>query len=285
MARFWKLGTLAIGLLMLASSGAMAQQYQQRQEYPQYQQRQEYPQYQRQEYPRQAYRTQQPQAGQQPRTERTYSSSVDEYGRQRTGNNDHKIAVWMANCNRTEIKLGRYALNHAQESDTRQFADELVEDHESMLDKLHRFAPEAAGNENSTASSRNNGEGEDRRSRDSRYVRPWDDAAIARQISDRIARKARDELSEKEGSDFDLCFVGQQIAMHNNDLAKLEVMRQYASAELRPVIDEAIEIVDGHQEVAKDLMKDLQRQQQRGSERVSSRQRRDRDEDRDSERE
>jgi len=184
-----------------AATAALAQQYQ----------------------PRQGYR--QPQSGQpeygQPRTaSRSYSTTTNQYGQQ-GGNSDHKIALWLVSCNQAEIKLGKYAARHAESKDVRSFGEELAEDHQWLLEKLRRYAPEAGNGESSsnestssrgsdgeTASSRGN-EDNQNRSRQNQTGRTWNDAAVAQQISEQIVRRSRDELSEKEGNEFDRCFVGQ----------------------------------------------------------------------------
>lgn len=283
MGKFWS-GTLALGCLAMLVPFASGQQYQ-RQGYrtgqPQTQQRQ--PQY-----------RQQPQYGQQPQyrqqpqqrtAERTYSAATDEYGRPRAtiNNADRKIAVLLANCNKAEFKLAKYALNRAESSEVRSFADSLLQDHDLTINQLRRFAPEI-GSADSTGNGRGY-EGEQRRSGEGRMMRAWDDMTVAQQISDRLVRKARDELSEKEGWEFDHTFVGQQLVAHQQDIAKMEVYRQYASPELRQVIDEAIQIAEGHEQEARDLAMELGRGEQGDesaegrSARVSSRDRDDWDDD------
>lgn len=273
-------GWLFLSVLAWMTTVANAQQYPRQAYRPQQQTQQQYRTQQQYGTQQQRYGTQQQYRTQPGTAERTYSTSTDEYGRTQTMGADHKIALWMANCNKGEIRLGRYARDRAESSDVREFADSLVQDHDLILRELERFAPEVASD--SSDSSRNGNENSQRRQRDSRFVRAWDDATVSRQIADRIVRKARDELSEKEGIEFDRCFVTGQLVSHQQSLAQMEVLRQYASGELRQVIDEAIEIVEGHEEEARDLAKELKRQDDESDEsshRVSSRERYDRDED------
>ena len=273
MFRSSALALLPLVLLVAAASG---QQNQQRQQYRTNQTQQRRPA--ATQYGQQPQYTQQPQYSQQQQpqyrqqtqqrtTDRTYSATTDEYGRTRASGADHKIAILLANCNKAQIKLARYALDRAESSDVRSFADSLQQDHDLTLRQLRRFAPEVANTDSS--SSRGYGDQGQRRT-----VRAWDDATVAQQISDRLVRKARDELSEKEGEEFDHCFVGQQLVAHGQEIAKMEVYRQYASAELRQVIDEAIEIAEGHEQEARELANDIrgghsrdEREEYAGSER------------------
>jgi predicted outer membrane protein len=202
------------------------------------------------------------QPAQQPATDRAYGSATDEPGRPRANTADRKIALLMANCNKAEVKLARYALNRAESSEVRSFADSLQQDHDITLRQLRRFAPEIAGSD--SADITRGYEPEQRRSSDTRPARAWDDATVAQQISERLVRKARDELSEKDGWEFDHTFVGQQLVAHQQDIAKLEVYRQYASPELRQVIDESIQIAEGHEQEARELANELRRGSSRG---------------------
>jgi len=215
-------------------------------------------------------------ASQQRTTQRYYSATPgqnQQYGQATTS--DHKIAVMLINCNEAEIKLSRYAARHAESDEVRQFADQLVQDHQSMVERLHRFAPEVNTQEATASNDRSGGDEEgrdqqqdqqqDQQWQQNRGTRQWNDNMVAHQIGERIVRRSRDELSEKEGNEFDVCFVGQQMVTHQQSLAKLEVLRQYASSQLRDVIDEATETVEGHEQQARDLIKRLKDEGQSAS--------------------
>jgi predicted outer membrane protein len=244
--RFSALALLSLGLLVVAASGQQRQGNRTRQMQPTRPAATQYGQYRQQT--------------QQRTTDRTYSATTDEYGRPRAVNADRKIAVLMANCNKAEVKLARYALDRAESSEVRSFADSLQQDHDITLRQLRRFAPEIGGSDSSDS---NRGYQPEQRRSGERTTRAWDDATVAQQISERLVRKARDELSEKEGWEFDHSFVGQQLVAHQQDIARLEVYRQYASPELRQVIDESIQIAEGHEQEARDLASDLRRSQDR----------------------
>jgi predicted outer membrane protein len=292
---------LTLGCLVAVATAASGQQYprpgvrgaqqpNQRQQQPQYRQ-----QYSQQQYPQdQQYRQQSQyrQQTQQRSDDRSYSATPDQYGRQQVSSADRKIATLLAHSNKAEVKLARYALNRVEDRDVRTFADSLVQDHEQILDQLRRYVPEIASYDSASGRGygdrdqrdRDQGDGDQRRGGQSRTARAWDDATVAQQISERLARKARDELSEKDGWELDHTFVGQQLVSHQQHIAKMEVYRQYASPELRQVIDEAIQITEGHEQEARDLAEDLGRGRQeyaeredRRSERVSRRDRTDED--------
>lgn len=206
------------------------------------------------------------------REERTFSSEADRSGRERSENNDRRIATLLAQANKAEIRLGRYAQDRANSSDVREFAERLAQDHEQMLSSLRRFAPEAASMDRGT-SGRSGGEAwrseagsededSDRRARSGGRSREWNDSQVSQQIHGRFSQMLRDELSEKDDEEFDHCFVGQQAVLHHGAMAKHHVLRQYASSELREVIDEAIEILEGHQGEVETLVEQLKEEHQ-----------------------
>ena len=67
------------------------------------------------------------------------------------------------------------------------------------------------------------------------------------------------DLKQKDGSQFDKCYVAQQIGGHVHLLAELEVLRSHVSPELASVLDKGIETAKSHLEEAQKLGKSLER--------------------------
>ncbi len=67
------------------------------------------------------------------------------------------------------------------------------------------------------------------------------------------------DLKQKDGSQFDKCYVAQQIGGHVHMIAELEVLRSHVSPELAAVLDKGIETAKSHLEEAQKLAKSLER--------------------------
>jgi predicted outer membrane protein len=81
------------------------------------------------------------------------------------------------------------------------------------------------------------------------------------QFKSEIARQclamAEQELRGKQGTDFDMCYIGSQISGHVHMIASLTVAKNYASPQLRPVLEQAIGTAQHHLDEAKSIMKRL----------------------------
>jgi predicted outer membrane protein len=83
---------------------------------------------------------------------------------------------------------------------------------------------------------------------------------IEKQIVDRQTEAARQELEQKEGAEFDKCFVGMVIGAHVNQNAALEVLGQQNLGQVSQLAQEAQPKVQQHLDHAKQLMKQLEGQ-------------------------
>jgi len=83
---------------------------------------------------------------------------------------------------------------------------------------------------------------------------------VNQQIAQRCLAQAQRCWSENKGSEAEMAFVGNQIAMHEHMLATAETLRQYASPELQNVIDKGIQGTQMHLEHAKNLIRTLDQQ-------------------------
>jgi predicted outer membrane protein len=82
-----------------------------------------------------------------------------------------------------------------------------------------------------------------------------DHERLIRDLGRQCLASATQALQEKQGAEFDKCFMGMQVAAHMKAIDTIEVFRNYASESLRPVLDEGLRTVQTHAAHAKDLMK------------------------------
>ena len=86
---------------------------------------------------------------------------------------------------------------------------------------------------------------------------PLNFVQLHREIAEECIRCAKHEMSKKDGTEFDECFVGHQIAAHEDLKTKLVVFQRHASGELSQIIADGIEVTEKHKKRAEDLMKTL----------------------------
>jgi len=82
---------------------------------------------------------------------------------------------------------------------------------------------------------------------------------IDRQILDRKTQLTKDDLQQKQGSEFDKCFVATVIPAHVHAVAELEVLEKQGG-QLAQIAQQARPIVQQHLDHAKQLMRQLDNQ-------------------------
>lgn len=81
---------------------------------------------------------------------------------------------------------------------------------------------------------------------------------VIQQIGQQCEQSLSQDLSQKQGAEFDKCFVGQQITAHMQMLDKLRVLRQYASPQLQQVLAQGEQATQHHLDQLKSEMKSLE---------------------------
>jgi predicted outer membrane protein len=215
-------------------------------------------------------------------------------GDQRTG---HSSAVenYFVNCllkhNKAEIEMAKFASEQSQNPQVKQFADQLVRDHQAVIDKLQQIAGTGTtvGRTNSDELGSTPRTDADRNAADPNRLpgaaidatpglndrtttgetaanRPGaaqgstalnQVASIEEKIMDRCQQALREELQQKSGAEFDECFIGAQIGGHMHALAALEVLSQESQGQLKQIADEARPTIQKHLDHAKSLAKQL----------------------------
>jgi hypothetical protein len=72
-------------------------------------------------------------------------------------------------------------------------------------------------------------------------------------VAQRCLALTQQELEQHQGAEFDMAYMGQQIVAHVSMLAKLQASEQMASGELRQFVSQAIQTVEHHRQMAKDI--------------------------------
>ena len=214
---------------------------------------------------------------------------------------DQQLADWLLVDNRGEIQLARLAKEKAACDEVKDFAKRLIDDHAQMVEDLQRFA--GAGRR--TQQAFQPGEQQVGQPGNQQFGQPGEQQGLPpgpqqrmqpgatstgglnfvrlkQQLGQQCVASAQRELEEKEGEEFDKCYIGLQIAKHMEMLDTLKVFSRYASPQLDQVIEDAEQTTQDHLDRAKDLIKQHDEKDVKGSststDRSSSRSR-DRDKD------
>jgi len=211
-------------------------------------------------------------------------------GQHGTMNKEHSLASCIAISNQEEVALARIAEDKAKSKEVKEFAQMLEKDHQAFLQKLAKFAPEAArdgflmertqdqGNrQSSTTQPRPDvnvqvaGGAQQNQQRDGQKIQQTagtqdqgraphlEFMSMQKEIAQECLAAAKAKMTKEDGEKFDRCFIGHQIVMHEVMKAKLTVFQRHTSGELNQLISKGLETTESHLKKAEDIMKDLEK--------------------------
>lgn len=221
------------------------------------------------------------------RREANYRGDQQQKGASQTANAElvNYLAAKMMLANQCEIEAADLAAQRAESSDVKSLANKIRQSHDLLNKQLVQAMPglksveglastssglertnrtNAASREyDADSNARNRVAGADSTSRDA-----FLDGA-AQQLID-IHRRAvqnnhqmvKAELSEKQGAEFDRCFVNQQVGAHMWMLAELKAMQDVGPSQFASLVQESERQVKTHLDAAKQLAKQLEQQAQ-----------------------
>jgi len=221
---------------------------------------------------------------------------------QRGMHGDQALASCLAIANQEEIALAKLAEEKSKSKDVKEFAEMLVKDHQGFLQKLSKFAPEAAREgflmerhqnqtrDNNTQSSTNQkrsdsdiqpagGAARADAQKDGQRVQQTagtaqdqahggqhlDFIAMHKEIAEECLVNAKAKMNREDADRFDKCFIGHQIGMHEQMKVTLTVFQRHTNGELNQLISEGLKKTESHLKKAEDIMKDLEASSRRDS--------------------
>ncbi|MEX0712322.1 MAG: DUF4142 domain-containing protein [Pirellulales bacterium] len=208
---------------------------------------------------------------------------------QQAGQLDPMLIAWLEIGNQGEIALAEFAQQRAQSDEVKQFARQMIEDHQQFLDQLRQGTAAAGGNrqkpgargaespqerlnaqgqanrqEAALQAGRQNPQGQARAAAGQQLVGTgaMDSQLIQlkRQIGQQHVASLQRELEEKSEQEFDRCYLGQQVLAHIEMLDTLKVFQQQASPELKQTLAQGQQTTQQHLEHAKELLKQVEEQ-------------------------
>ena len=196
------------------------------------------------------------------------------------------MAACIAISNQEEIALARFGEEKSKNDDVKEFTKTLIEDHQAFLKKLQKFAPEARETTLETASTQSpsgvqqaGGTAQAQPGQQARAQQPQaggtnaqpqiqrtagqsaqsavDVVQLHREMAQQCLADTKKALNEKEGHEFDACFIGMQVGKHAAMKSALTVMHRHASGEFAQVIGEGLKTTEEHLQQAEKIMEDM----------------------------
>jgi predicted outer membrane protein len=192
--------------------------------------------------------------------------------------NEHTLAACVAIANQEEVAIAKMAADKAKDKDVKEYAKMLVDDHQGFLKKLQRFAPEAQETLQAASSQPNQsrvqpaGGAAQLQTQAQPTAQPGqaiqqagaqaagsqiDVIQLHREVAQQCLADAKKKMGEMDGDKFDICFIGHQIAKHEEMKTKLTVFQRHASGEFAQLLAAGLETTETHLKKAEEIMKDL----------------------------
>jgi len=189
-------------------------------------------------------------------------------------------AIKLSAC-RSEIELAKFAEERSKNPKVREFAAMMVKDHTEACKELEKWAGDyhnsdkAHGDADATkkevAADAKPGARLELETKKGGVVgvdfnasqkatragrSNW--VAIHQQMSEKCLAAAKKELGEKDGAEFDKCFIGMQIGAHQKTIIADEVFANYVSDDAQKKLEKCKETATKHLEAAKAIHKELE---------------------------
>jgi predicted outer membrane protein len=172
---------------------------------------------------------------------------------------DKQIAACLLLGNQEEVALAQFALDRCQDDQCKQFAETMIEHHQQAISKIEQAAPQLAAKDlklrNAKLDRNENAQSSNQAGEQGNRLDPA--LMLTRQIKEECFALTAKALGEKQGAEFDKAYIGQQIMAHMLMKAELKGSEPFASEQLKPVIQEGMEVTEQHLARAKDIMEQL----------------------------
>lgn len=202
---------------------------------------------------------------------------------------EHALAACVAIANQEEVAIAKIAQEKSKNKEVKEFAKMLADDHEAFLKKLQKFAPEAQESLQTSSSSQQRvqpagGTAQAQPQQAQAQAQPGqpvqqvagyapghqlDVIQLHREVAQQCIADATKKMNDKDGEKFDFCYIGHQIAKHEEMKTKLTVFQRHASGEFAQLLASGIETTDSHLKKAEKIMKDLEHDHDKSGKRDS----------------
>lgn len=189
--------------------------------------------------------------------------------------NDSRIVRWLIPDQQTMVECSKMAQERATNDSVKQFAQTMVTEHSSCLDKLESMrkttvnstdtekpsTPPIARSENTEVDLKKSGiviRDADGKQRDGKMVYyPTDFVKVKEEICNEMKSAMAKEMKAISGSDFDRAYVMHMVAGHEAMLASCKAVRKTASKDLQVMLDQNIDKMNDHLKQARQLCEQI----------------------------
>ncbi len=206
-----------------------------------------------------------------PAAEQAQQSSKENKSKsERVGQQDkdleNTLAEWLMCGNLSEVELGEMAAERTQNPAVKDFAQRMVHAHSAYWQKLTKFttnpnqtiAQAKAKVESHTAQNKSSQRGNVIRGRSA--FRGGEFATldeIGARAGELKIQMTKNLLKDYKGRDFDMAYIGDQIAAHIQILANLKAVEEYSTGDFKEAVEEGIQVTESHLKRAKEISTQL----------------------------
>lgn len=198
----------------------------------------------------------------------------------------HDVGHYMLDCliggNQAEIALARIAEQRASDPEVKKFAQRMIKDHSMFIEKLQSTWPVDKGQEaGAPPAVRRRGvdvnvPGARIRVQSGQAANPntTNDPAdrvhpqmpggarqfvqVMKEVEAQCLQSATRELSQKEGVQFDRCYMTSQVMAHMKMADELTVFSRHAASDVQPVLQAGLQTTRQHLALAKQIAERLE---------------------------
>jgi predicted outer membrane protein len=168
--------------------------------------------------------------------------------------NDERIVRWLSIDTKGLMHCARGAFDRSGNSAVKQFAKEVADDHQQFQDHFGAKADDAAKEPAAATSGTAALVRDDGRSRDNSMIfRPTDFLAVKEKINDEAHSRAKKEMGQLSGAEFDDAFLAHMIFGHEMLEISVDVLNNSASSQLHDQLKSLRDMADRHLQRAKEL--------------------------------
>ncbi|REK18774.1 MAG: DUF4142 domain-containing protein [Planctomycetota bacterium] len=154
-------------------------------------------------------------------------------------------------ANHSEIQLSQLAQRRSTNQEIQQLAETIAEDHSRLNAAIDRVVP--GTRKRFEAANRERQPGQQARHRLLTRL-----CMINHQAAENHLERSEKMLENYQGQDFDMAFLGLQIANHNWLIAELQAIDDVGSSEFQDLLQETTQTVEHHLEKAVALSRKLE---------------------------
>ncbi len=144
--------------------------------------------------------------------------------------------------------IARFAKEKSTNDDVKDFAATLEKAHQSCLDELKTLAASDTKKKTAVAESSLD------TAKNSSNI---DFLQMHQEMSDQCLKDSKEMLGEKEGAEFDKCFVAMQVAKHAMMHSSLTVLQRHTTGKLQEFVKQGLVKNDEHMLASVNLMEQL----------------------------